>query len=327
MPVRFTSPGLGGQDESYLRAHQWRVGVAYRRLSADKWYVGSEVREDKAPFGQPLVLNINSLDFSAEYGLSHRFSLALTLPFSSGTQSRFYADLRRHEVSSVGLGDVNLIGTYWVGDPLTHGTGNLAVGLGVKTPTGRNHVEDDFFLADSSVVQRPVDQSVQRGDGGWGVIVQLQGFQRLLPGFYGYFLGSYLLSPRENTDVPSPVPGSPLSVPDVYSGRLGVAYSLWPSGGLSASLGGRIDGIPYSDLVTIPIHGVGGGPPGFRRPGYTVYLDPGLALTRGNTTFTLSVPIALQQSFEPSAADIATGRKGGGDLANYLVFGGINWRP
>src|SRR2546428_10299176 len=36
----------------------------------------------------------------------------------------------------------------------------------------------------------------------------------------------------------------------------------------------RSDGIPYHDLI-------GGGDEGFRRPGHVMFLDPGVALTRG----------------------------------------------
>src|SRR5439155_1341411 len=83
--------------------------------------------------------------------------------------------------------------------------------------------------------------------------------------------------PRESTEVASPIPGTPvvhLAVPDVYSARAGIAYALAPARGISLSLGGRIDGIPQGDLI-------GGRDNSFRRPGYALYLDPGIALRRG----------------------------------------------
>ena len=98
MPVRFTAPSLGGQRQSFLGTGEWQIGVAYRHLGADKWFVGTEVNEPAAPFGNPLYLSINSLDFSLAYGVSDRLGLTLTLPFLHGTQSRFYADLARHKV-------------------------------------------------------------------------------------------------------------------------------------------------------------------------------------------------------------------------------------
>lgn len=317
---------MGGQGEYYTKGHHWEIGVAYRRLTADKWFVGSELREDLAPFGQPLYININSLDLTVTYGVTSRLGLALTLPFSYGTHSRFYGDsTRHHKVSGAGLGDINLVGNFWLWDPAKHATGNLAVGLGVKTPTGNNKVEDDFFT-DSGVTRYLVDQAIQLGDGGWGIILQTQAFRQVADRLFAYLSGSYLLSPKEMTDAQQVTrSGTPngvfLSVPDVYSARMGAAYALAPERGLSISLGGRIDGIPVRDLI-------GGGDDGFRRPGYTLYLDSGLSFTRGESTLTLSVPIRVHQNFKSSLRDRAATppRRTAGDLADYLIFAGYTYR-
>src|SRR5947209_19962514 len=97
MPVRFTSPSLGGQRNSFIGAGEWQVGVAYRRLTADEWDVGTQADEARAPFGEPVDLNINSLDFSVSYGLSDRLRLTLTLPRSYGTPSPFCSVTARYE--------------------------------------------------------------------------------------------------------------------------------------------------------------------------------------------------------------------------------------
>lgn len=314
MPVRFTTPSLGGQRQQDVASHQWQIGVAYRRLTADEWYVGTQVHEERAPFGQPLYLNINSLDVTVTYGVSSRLSLALTAPLSHGTHSRLYADGARHEVSAAGLGDINLVGTLWLRDPATGPSGNLALGLGVKTPSGSNHMKDDYFLA-SGTTRYYVDQSIQLGDGGWGVILHAQGFLRLTGRLYGYANGSYLVSPREKTDVAFATgAGTPssiiMSVPDVYNARVGAAYVLAPARGLSVNLGVRFDGIPVRDLI-------GGGDDGFRRPGYTLYLDPGISYSVGRGTVTLGVPWALTQDFKP---DLVVTHPKGGDLAGHLIF-------
>jgi hypothetical protein len=318
MPVRFTSPSLGGQRESFFDAGEWQVGVAYRRLYADQWFVGTRVDESAAPFGRPLYLDIHSLDVSVAYGVSRQTSLTLTLPFAYGTHSRFYADQQRHRVEAYGLGDVSLVGNHWVLDPATHAGGNVALGLGIKTPSGNNEFEDEFFNADSTVGRRVVDQAIQLGDGGWGFLVQVQAYQRLLPDMSGYVFGSYLVSPREKTAVPAPLPGTTLSVPDVYTARAGLAYAAWMTEGLSLNLGLRIDGIPLRDLV--------GGEDGFRRPGYTLFLDPGLALRRGRSELTFSLPLRLHQDFQQSLIDRERDFRGGGDLADYLIYLGLTRR-
>jgi hypothetical protein len=317
MPVRFTSPGLG-ETELPLKKHQWQVDFAYRHLGADKWFVGTQIKESAAPFGHPLFLNINSVDVSVDYGVTDRLSLTLTLPFSYGTHSRFYADGKRHKVSAGGLGDISLVGNLWLWNPARHPHGNLALGLGTKTPSGDNAVKDDFFLADGSVVQRPVDQAVQLGDGGWGVIFQVQGYRQIFKRASGYGYGWYLMSPKDRTSVISPYPGVPLSAPDVYSVRVGTGYAIRPEQGLSVNFGTRIDGIPIRDLV--------GDSNGFRRPGYSLYLDPGVSLRRGRNTFTVNVPVRVYQDFQRSLIDIQQGRPGGGDLAKVLIFAGYSVR-
>ena len=130
-------------------------------------------------------------------------------------------------MSAEGLGDVNLIGNAWLRDPAANPASNLAIGLGVKAPTGSNRVMDDFFTS-TNTTRWPVDQSIQLGDGGVGIIVQAQGFSRLAGDFVGYLSGSYLVSPKTTTSVQFPRAdgtgsGIFLSVPDVYSARIGRA--------------------------------------------------------------------------------------------------------
>jgi len=318
MPVRFTSPSLAGIGDPKLEGHHWQLHITYRHLGANQWYVGSQVQESAAPFGKPLYLNMNSVDLSVDYNVSERFGLRLTLPFSNGTHSRFYADGQRHKVSAGGLGDMSLVASRWLFDFAKHPKGNLALGLGVKMPTGNNAASDDFFLANSSIVQRPVDQSIQLGDGGWGVILQVQGQRNISKRFSGYAQGWYLLTPREQTSVASPLAGVPLSVPDVYAVRVGSSFIVSAKRGITASFGPRLDGIPLRDRV--------GGNAGFRRPGYSLYVEPGVTLTRRAGDFTLSVPIRVHQDFQRSLVDIQMNKAGGGDLARYLILAGYSRR-
>jgi len=319
MPVRFTSPSLGGQRDGFFTPGEWELSVAFRRLHADEWFVGRNIDEAAAPFGKPLYLDINSLDLSVTRGLNRRASITLTVPLSYGRHSRLYADKLRHDVTARGIGDINAIANVWLLDPGAVPAGNVSIGLGVKAPTGNSRVEDDFFAADGGVSRRVVDQSIQLGDGGWGFIGQAEGYRRLTGRLNGYVFGSYLVAPRKKSNVPSPLAGVMLSVPDVFSVRGGAAFALVPSHGLSTNLGLRMDGIPLRDVV-------GGGDDGFRRPGYTLYVDPGVSMGAGRHQITLSVPIRLRQDFSRSLIDRERNLPGGGDLARYLVFAGYSVR-
>lgn len=301
------------------------MGLNYRRLTADEWFVGKELREDLRPNGGPVEININSLDLTIAYGVTDRLSLSLTVPFSTGTQSRFYNDGQPHEVSATGLGDINVSAWAWMLDPPAHWNGNIAFGLGVKLPTGSNRVEDGFY--DTGGPSRFfVDQSIQLGDGGWGILLQTQAFQKLFNTVSGYLTGYYLISPQAESDVlftpstTSPYAGVRLAVPDVYNlrGGLVLASSMVP--GLSLSLGGRLDGIPRQDLI-------GGGDDAFRRPAVEAYLDPGVGLSYGPHTFSLNVPVRIYYDFRASLLDEQKlGRPAGGDLAKYLIFAGYTHR-
>jgi hypothetical protein len=322
MPIRFTSPSLGGHRQVVLGDREWEFGLSYRRLTADTWFVGSEIVPSAVPGGQPILFNINTLDLSLAYGVTDRLSFRLTVPFTTGRQSKIHPDSLRHENSTTGLGDINVVGNYWLLDPVAHQGGNVGIGLGLKAPTGSYHSEDELFLQ-NEVVQSPVHPGLQQGGGGWGILVEAQGYQRLAGPLSGYFFGAYQMSPRTVTDVrfsPS-VPASVLSVTDVYHARAGFAYALLPAGGVSVSLGARIDGIPVGDVI--------GGDEGFRTPGYTLFLDPGLAVTRGKGSFTASVPVRLRGTFKPNLNDQNAGpgpRGDRGDLASYLIFLGYAHR-
>jgi len=315
---------LGGHGESQstdLRAHEWQVALDYRYLHADRFYVGSQqTTPPKQLFGQPLIINVHSVNLNVTYAASDRFTVRLTVPVSYGSQSRFYADTVRHVARAGGIGDMGLVGTAWLLDPRTHTKGNLAFGAGVKIPTGDHRFDAAYFDSTGKSVQFPVDQSIELGDGGWGVILQGQAFREVFPRAFAYFTGSYLISPRNETDVvkaPTP-PASTVhvSVPDVYTGRLGLSYGLLPEQGLSVSLGGRVDGIPYHDLI--------GKSDGFRRPSYIVFVDPGVALERGASIWTLSVPIRVFARL--ASANLLKPGGGGsiatGDLAGVLMFVG-----
>ncbi len=311
--------GYGESQSTDLRAQEWQVAVDYRYIHADQFFFGTQQTTPPAQFfGHPLIINIHTANLNVTYAATDRLSVRLTVPVSYGTQSRFYADTARHVAHAGGVGDISLVGTAWLLNPRVHARGNLAFGAGVKMPTGDNKYTDKFFLAGGSSLQWPVDQSIELGDGGWGVILQGQAFRQVAPRAVAYFTGSYLVSPRDQTDVVRDPVGANstvhYSVSDVYTGRLGVSYGVLPERGVSVSFGGRIDGIPYHDLI--------GKSDGFRRPGYVVFADPGVAVERGPSAFMFSAPVRVAQRLAPRQMVTPGGSIGAGDLAKVLFFVG-----
>jgi hypothetical protein len=102
------------------------------------------------------------------------------------------------------------------------------------------------------------------------------------------------------------------SIPDQYLGRAGLAYVIWPSKGLSLSLGGRIDGIPVNDLI--------GSSDGFRRAGYAIYIDPGVNWVFGKNTLSLNIPVAVDRNLEPTKTSKV------GSFADFIVVASYSRR-
>jgi len=303
MPFRFMSPSLGGPKAAFLQPGEWQLGVAMRRIASDKFFLGTH--EIPGPNGQPLDLRLNSLDLSFTYATSERLSMTLTVPLAYSTAENTNADLKRHQVSSSGVGDLNLMANLWLGLPARHLNGDVSVGLGVKTPTGRNHIKGTSYDSLGNPSQVFLQQTIQMGDGGWAVLVQSQGFQHLFGHASAYYSGFYSVSLRRNSDVPTA--GTFWAIPDVYSARVGFADQLMMEPGLSTSLGWRIDGTPTNDLI-------GGHTAFFRHDGYTMYLDPGISFQSGPNQFALNVPVRIRQDY--------TGPAPGGvpDYALYASF-------
>lgn len=319
-PSRFASPVRGGQGDVYLPRGTWQVGVAYRRLTSNNLIQGHEDNSEAAPRGLPSVVNSQTLQLSVWYSVTNRLSLTLNVPFLRGSHTTWYADSLRHENTATGLGEATLLASYWLrrAQGLSPG-GNFSVGLGVKVPTGQNAVQGKFWKADGSAVPFPVHQSIQLGDGGWGVILQVMGFQPIMARTYLYAAGSYVLNPKKTSDVVR-APGSTQrwAVPDNWNANLGVGVALWPEQGLTVAFGGRLGGTPQQDLI--------GKDDGYRLPATTGYLAPVLGLTRGAHMIEVSVPVLAYRNFPPSDIDVKAGRLGGGGLAKYVILVGYSVR-
>jgi hypothetical protein len=233
-----------------------------------------------------------------------------------------------------GLGDITFTVRRWMFDPEKHSRGNTWLGLGVKLPTGENNVVDTrrscpanapelCTLSNGTLVNtvQTVDQSIQPGDGGFGVIVDLLTYYRFAHDRLGaYFTGTYLINAEGTSGVPTyrGAEGEQImSIADQYLARAGLA---WYAGkGWALSAGYRIEGVPVHDLF--------GSSDGFRRPGYAVSVEPGVAWTHGPHTVALYVPIATVRDRKRSLADQMNATPtddvhGDAAFADYLILVG-----
>jgi hypothetical protein len=215
------------------------------------------------------------------------------------------------------------MGNAWVFNPATHAKGNLRLGMGLVIPTGDRNAQDTFSVYDAAAtgkirsVKRAVDQSIQPGGGGWGIALDLYGYQQLMPQLNAYVNGGYTFTPEEKY---RPQLGTQdYSITDTYYGRAGFEYVVWPRYGLAFSLGGRVEGVPVNDLV--------GGSEGFRRPGYAVSIEPGVMVSYRSWSLSVYTPVAVLRNRERSKLDKINGSAGGdAAFSDYSILASITKR-
>ena len=289
--------------------------------------MGDQRNDAAAPSATPPVRTVSLINLDVIYGLSNRLSLDLTIPFAVGKgvvmQGPAGSQTQR-QWDAQGLGDMSLQAEYWLSNPEIPSRVNGSVGLGIKAPTGRDDVQGTVYSNQlGRDVRGPIDEAAQLGTGGWQLLLRAQGTTAITGPFFGYASGYYGLSLTEHTDV---VNGGALrGDPDTYSGRLGAAYLtpfrltgvrddvLASDEGLVVSVGGRVNGVTVKDLV-------GGGDLYWRRPGYVIYVEPGLTWTLGANMATVSVPVRVYANKLDSLLDVSLNRHLGASFASYLFL-------
>jgi hypothetical protein len=291
---------FGANSHPYQQPGDWQVSLSARNLISDDHYNGTVEQVQRQTLQNYVTNKQNLVDLSISRVLTKRLSLTVGLPFvNSSWASRdpaFPLPAARRVVAQNGrgIGDLSVTGRYWIFNPDTHLAWNVAAGGGLKMPTGNSRFQDRFpGRTDTTNSLRYVDQSVQPGDGGWGVMTDAQAFW-LVKRVMLFGTGSYLVNPRDTNDTPSiiAVLGLPLdtgqfaglgvnSVPDQYLARIGGTVAVWK--GFSASLSWRMEGLKRYDLF--------GGSHGWRRPGTEMFIEPGVNYASGRHTVSFNVPL------------------------------------
>ena len=333
--IRHFSSCVGNSLESnLLRKGDIQLGMNYRYFKSFRHFRGTEEEPDRLTSNTEVINHSHAWDYFLTYGITDRLYTSITIPTVVNSRSSLYEHGRteRHSSFSRGLADIRLGAGYWLLNLEDHMNGNIAIGLGVKLPTGNYNASDIFYNVgpNGEPQVRPVDQSIQPGDGGFGLTLDFQFYQKISANLFAYGGGFYLLNPRETNGIRtfretlSPILENEaiMAVPDQYSIRTGLSYSCSPT--ISTSLGARFDAVPVKDLI--------GGNEGFRRPGNVLAMEPGIAYMKNNFTMNLNIPFAIRrdrpQSITDRQAEIATGEPRNGDaaFADYLINFGISYR-
>jgi hypothetical protein len=326
--------------EYYLPDGKWQASFGYRNFTSHRHFVGDR-EQDGSPgttdrSKNEVINHVNIPELNLAYGISDRWSAVLDLPLdilhrrnppSAATATRpavppVYTD-------GNGFGDLTLLARYWVANPTHQSSQNISVGLGFKLPTGKDDAQGTFKRVVGTSLQdwvHPVDQSIQPGDGGFGYIAEIQAFKSF-GSVTAYLSGGYLFNPKGTNGVEtgrSNPDEAIMSVADQFGARIGVGMPLRFAKGLGVSLGARLEGVPSSDLF--------GSSAGFRRPGYSIGIEPGVSYAWKTTSFSFSFPYLVYRNRTQSYADkLATAARGtfvNGDaaFADYLFIAGFTKR-
>ena len=324
--------GSGANATSMMRPGQFQVSTGFRSLYSHRHFVGKEYQEHRLTNDTEVKNWSQGLDIGITYSVTDRLSVSVNIPIASNIRDSKYehygngtptAPNPYFTTKSSGLGDIRVGANYWLFDPLKNMNGNVSLGLGVKAPTGNSNVQGSFHKLSKEgadfIQTKAVDQSIQLGDGGWGINLEIQGFQKIFSNASFYYNAFYLFNPQNTNNTYNNILGENVSNPitvkhsiaDQFAARGGVAYALIPKAGIALSLGGRIEGIPALDIL--------GKSEGFRRPGYIISIEPGVSYMNNHNTFALNVPIATSRNRVRSYSDLKYGGQGDAAFADYFI--------
>lgn len=310
----------------------WQLNITNRYFKSVRNYI--ERVDQKTPKQNQPVIESFSTTIAVNRIVKNGWSFNLSVPVSSNS---FTSSLEhggpntpRHTSRSFGVGDIRFTAYKWLLQPAVK-RANIQLGLGIKFPTGDYKYQDYFYRNDSTKVLSTAVPSVQLGDGGTGIVTELNFFYDLNNKgnirLYGNF--HYLLNPREQTGVSLTAGHIPpridslagniiVSVPDQFSLRFGAIANVkrW-----AFSAGIRNEGEPVRDLI--------GSSEGIRRAGHYFSIEPGIIYTTENISIYAYVPVIVGRRIKQTVPDQNKTKISGvytmstGTSANYLVFAGV----
>jgi hypothetical protein len=320
--LRQTAPAFGTAGSPDQEVGTWNLTFTGRSSTANHHYNGTVYQAQRQALDTYVVNQQNSVTMTVSYQLRPRVSLNVGVPFvqaawgipspqSSGESARANENTR-------GLGDITSLARFAILSPTSIHSWNIMVGSGLKFPTGHNNSTDVFPASSGTTnVERYTDISTQPGDGGWGIVADVQGF-KAIKNVMLFGSGTYLLNPKDtgaptrgtvaSTDISTLTSLSNFNtVSDQFVVRAGGQASLFH--GIGVSMAWRVEGVPRYDLI--------GRSDGFRRPGREMYWEPGLTWTVGRQTISFNLPVGY---YFNRTANPYTGNAGDSTFPKYVAI-------
>lgn len=320
-------------NDNSISNSQWLLNVSNRYYKAFRDFRSTS--DINTPLQNESINRNYSIDFAVTHLLPNGWSLSLALPILANSRETAGEhggpNTTRHTTRAYGLGDIRFMAAKWVLHQTETSKGNFQIGLGLKLPTGDFKVQDYFYRNDTTRVLAPVNPGIQLGDGGLGIITEINGYYQIAKSLNLYADLYYMSSPRDQNGVsvlsgrtPTAIQikaGIPeTSVTDAYVVRAGAYYNINDHFTLSGGI--RNEGVPVHDFI--------GGSHGTRRPGHYLSIEPGIIFKTKMISWYLQAPMNISRSIDQNATDIIvteltnTYTSSPGGSANFqLLFGAL----
>jgi hypothetical protein len=310
--------GLPTGQGGFLQPGHFQLTIGERHQFSYQHYVGDVYQEYRAQLHNQVENRINIVTADLMYQWTPRISFEINIPFLFASRKTQNSPIK---YAAQGIGDTILAANAWVLNPKKTHRGNASVGIGLLLPTGnddvQNTVNSNTTGAGPAVeVTAPVDYSIQPGNGGYGMVVQWQGFRAVGNHLIFYTDGDYIASQGDTngvqraTSTTTPL-NNYVARSDQYLLEAGVSIPIEQVRGLAVLFGPRDEGVPARNLFP-------NSNDGFRRPGFAVSAGPGVQYGRGSNILSASVFKAVHRDRTTSVPDEVYGTHGDAAFAQYV---------
>lgn len=320
--------GLPTEQGGVLQPGHFQITIGERHQYSYQHYVGDVYQEYREQQGTQVENKINLLTVNLTYQWTPRISVEVDMPWLFATRKSHNSPIK---YASQGVGDTIIGVNTWLRNPERASRNNFSVGLGLLMPSGNDDVQNTVNtnttgIGSPTLVTAPVDYSIQPGNGGWGLVMQWMGFQRVSKSLIFYTDGDYIASQggtngiqRGATQSTTQPLNNYVSRSDQYLFEAGVIFPVPRVKGLSATFGPRDEGVPAYNLFPVSNDG-------FRRPGFAVSAGPGAVYVRGNNNVQIGIFKAVHRDRTVSYPDSVYGTHGDAAFAQYVWLASITHR-
>jgi len=312
--------GLPLAEGGTLEPGHFQLTLGERHQYSYQHYVGDVYQEYRAQAGNQVENRINLITANVTYQWSPRISFEVDVPYLFATRKSQNSPIK---YSSVGIGDTIIGASSWIRNPQHAAHNNFSIGLGLLMPTGNDDVQNTVNTNTTGTgaatnVTAPVDYSIQPGNGGWGMVMQWMGYQRISKALTFYTDGDYIATQGGTNGIQR---GATLSttqplnnyvaISDQYLFEGGLAFPVKQVKGLSGTFALRDEGVPADNLFP-------NSNDGFRRPGFAVTAGPAAQYNGHADLFTAGVYKAVHRDRTSSYPDQVYGTHGDAAFAQYV---------